>query len=323
MAASPPGRGQSSIYSGHRIQMEIEQMTGIKEVGDKIYRLQVVIPRTVFTCTVYFIKAARGVIIDPGPASTIPEVMAAMKDIGMKDLEYIIPTHIHLDHAGGTSNLAEAFPVARVILHPSAKEHMLDTARLVESTRKAYGEGFEKSYGTFLPVPESHIDTPQDGEALPLKDRPLRVVYSPGHALHHISILDMASEGLFCGEALGMRAKTAGSMPMPCAAPPAFDIDVYLETIKKLGDLKAKTLFYAHDGVGRNPEELISAVRDNTWIFGNMILNAMKSGQDHRFIRSILEDYFHSELGIDPKEMGDYDTSARGFEVYFKRRGMV
>ena len=297
-------------------------MTNIKEIAERTYRIQVQVPNIYNTFTVYFIHETKGVIIDPGPTSAIPSIQETMRELGMKELAYIIPTHVHVDHGGATGSLAQLFPHSRVILHALGKEHLIDPSRLIESTRMAYGDDFEDHLGPIISVPESQIDTPEDGKKIAIGGRELQIIYAPGHAPHHIAVFDLKTRGLFCGEALGMRTKTAESSPLPNAAPPSFDMDVYLETITKLAELKPKVLFYAHNGVGRNPEVLIAKVTENTRTFGDMILKALKDGEPATNIDHKIKEYVSTHLGVDTNAV-DTRMAVEAFVQYFRKKSLA
>lgn len=293
----------------------------IKEVADKIHRLEVRIPKVHSIFSLYFIKEAKGVLIEPGPAALIPAIKEAMAQLAMKRLDYIIPTHIHLDHAGGIGSLAQLFPDAKVILHPAAVKHAVNPSRLIESTRMAFGDDFETRYGPILPVPEYQVMVPEDGEKVAINGRELQIIYAPGHATHHMAIFDLKTRGIFSGEALGF-PRPGSSSPLPAAAPPSFDIAVYLNTMEILKKLKPRIIFYSHEGVGRNPKELIRKASENTGIIGDVILKAMKEGENNELINHRLREYTSTHLGISvPKE--DIRMIVDGFTFYFKKNGVV
>jgi len=297
-------------------------MMNIEEVAEKTYRLEVMIPKVDSIFTVYFIHEARGVVIEPGPTSAIPSIQEAMKQLGMKELAYIIPTHIHIDHAGAIGSLARLFPHAEVVLHPQGVKHAVNPSRLIESTKMAFGDDFEVRYGPILPVPESQVKIPEDGETVSIDGRQLQFIYAPGHAPHHMTIFDLKTRGLFCGEALGVPMPGAESSPLPAVAPPSFDMELYLNTMEMLRELGPRILFYSHDGVGRKPEELISRTAENTKIFSDIILKALKEGETTEAIEHRLRAYISSHLGINVGEM-DARMFVGGFVFYFKKKGLV
>jgi len=294
-------------------------MINMEEVAERTYRLEVLIPRIDTIFAVYFIHEAKGVVIEPGPTPTIPSIQEAMQRLGMKELAYIIPTHIHADHAGATGSLAQLFPHATVVLHPAAVKHAVNPSRLIESTKMAFGDDFEDYYGPILPVPESQVTVPRDGETISIDGRQLHIIYTPGHATHHIAIFDRKTRGLFCGEALGLPHAGAESSPLPAAAPPSFDIEVYLKTMERLRELRPRILFYSHDGIGRKPEELISKAAENTKIFGDIILKALRKGETTEAIQHGVREHISRRLGTNVEGM-DVEMTIKGFIFYFKRR---
>ena len=177
----------------------------------------------------------------------------------------------------------------------------------------AFGDDFERFYGPILAVRQSQVVTPGDGEIFSINGRELQVIHTPGHAPHHLSIFDQKTKGLFSGEALGIPTPGATLSPVPAAAPPSFDMKDYLKTMEKLRQLLPQVVLYSHDGVGRNPEELISAAVENTKIVGNIILKALKEGMTNEAIRSRV----HQEVGVDD------EMSVTGFILYFKKTGLA
>jgi glyoxylase-like metal-dependent hydrolase (beta-lactamase superfamily II) len=298
-------------------------MVELKEVADRIYRFETTLPIMTSLFTVYLIKEAQGVLIDPGPAALVPRIQEAMKQLGMKDLGYIIPTHIHVDHAGGSGRLAQLFPEAKVLVHPAGLKHAVDPSRLIESTKTIFGEDFEAGFGPILPVPESQIKVPQDGEIIKVGGRELQSIYAPGHAPHHIVILDRSVSGIFCGEALGLPGEGSKHLPLPAVAPPSFDQETYIGTMKKLRNLGARMLFYSHGGVvGHDADRLISQAEENTRILGEIILQALKEGGTNQDISRRVSEKASSRFGTDLTEM-DLALTIGGYDVYYRKKGLV
>ena len=294
----------------------------IEEVAEETYRIEISDQKVNSLFAIYFIRVGKGVLIEPGPASMNPYIQEALGQLGMVEPDFIIPTHIHIDHGGAIGSLAELFPGAKVFVHPRGAKHAIDPTRLIASTKMAFGDDFEDRYGPLIPVPESRVIIPEDGEIFSVNGRELQIFHAPGHAPHHIAIFDRKTEGLFCGESLGVPRPGTESSPLPTAAPPAFDIEDYLETIEKLRKLHPRLLFYSHDGTGKNPEELISQVAENTKNIGDIILSALKEKESIEEVDARLREYFSTRLGRDTGGMGDNMTT-RGFIHYFKKKGLA
>jgi len=293
----------------------------IAEVAEKTHRLEVLIPKTNWLTAVYFIDEGQGVMIEPGPAAAIPSIHDAMKQLGMKELAYIIPTHLHLDHAGAIGGLARLFPRAEVVLHPLAVRHAVDPSSWVKSTRMSFGDDFEVDYGAITPVPRSQVKVAAAGDIISVNDREFQLIYAPGHAPHQIAIFDQKTRGLFCGEALGLLLPGAELSPIPAASPPAFNLEIYLKTMEMLRELNPRILFYSHHGLGRKTEPLFSKVAENTKIYGDIVLDALNQGVIIEAIQRRIREYIYTHLGVIVEEV-DRPT-LEGYISYFKKRGLV
>jgi glyoxylase-like metal-dependent hydrolase (beta-lactamase superfamily II) len=289
------------------------------QVEEAIYHMMVTVGEELIDLNVaYFIWDERGVLIEPGPASVTHLFLDAIQRLGYNpdNLAYIIPTHIHIDHAGGVGAAAQKLPRTKIVIHPSGVRHMVSPERLIASTKMAFGDDFADTYGAILPVPEDQVLAPLDGQRLILENRELRVIYAPGHAPHHITILDSVTGGLFCGEALGI-PHGDNQPPMPAAAPPAFDLELYLQTMDMLEKLTPNMLFYSHNGVGREVAELIAQARENSKAYGRIIQEAMKAGETQEQIGQRLVDYVKSQTNLTAYNPG---LALMGYFLYFQRK---
>ncbi len=260
-------------------------------------------------------------LIEPGSTNTAFKVLKGLGELGISldNLAYIIPTHIHIDHGGGSGYLAEKFPKAKVVLHPKAVPHMKDPSRLIQGTRAVFGENFEERFGPIIPVPENQIHVAVDGEVICLGKRELRIIFSPGHAPHHISIQDSQTRGLFCGEALGRPMVNMPQVTLPTAAPPSFDLERYLESIDKLRNLSPEILYYSHDGVGSDVDRLIEIVKENSLSFGKIVQSSLEAGEGPDEILKSLSKYLLGRYPeADPNNISD--ISAAGFIGYFRNK---
>jgi glyoxylase-like metal-dependent hydrolase (beta-lactamase superfamily II) len=298
-------------------------MVELKEAADRIYHFETMLSVMTSPFTVYLINELDGVVVEPGPAALVPRIQEAMKKLGMKDLAYIMPTHIHVDHAGGAGKLARLYPEAKVLVHPAGVKHVVDPSRLIESTRRVFGADFEAGFGPILPVSESQVKVPQDGEIIKVGSRELQIIYAPGHAPHHIAIFDRSVKGIFCGEALGLPEGDDKPIPLPAAAPPSFDPEIYLETMEKLRKLGARILFYSHGGVvGHDADRLITQAEENTRILGDIILQALREGGTTGDVNHRVKESAARRFDMDLIEM-DLALTVGGYEVYYKKKGLV
>lgn len=292
-------------------------MVDVREVAEKVYRFEIPIAGMFYTPVAYLIDGPKGVLIEPGPAAAAPSIRQAMAQLGMKDLSYVIPTHIHVDHGGGAGALAKLFPNAKVVVHPRGAKHLVSPLRLVESTKLVWGDDFEKLLGPITPVPESQLKVAEDGEAILLDDRELQIIHAAGHSPHHMVVLDRRLNSLFCGEALGLPGHQ-----LPPVAPYSFEQDTYIGTIENLRTLQVDMLFYSHGGMEREPGRLMSRALENARVYGNMILEAAKRGNAPEEIMLMVGDDFHRRFG-QRLAKGDLEIAVVGYIIYFKSKGML
>ncbi len=292
-------------------------MEGITEVADKTYRLEVPIPGAYVLSVSYFIKDECGALIEPGPGAAVPTLRLAMGHLGLTELAYIVPTHIHVDHAGSAGALAKLYPKSKVLVHPRGARHLAEPAHLVEITERIYGDDFETRSGPVLPVPESQLQVVEHGKIIVLGDRELQIIHAPGHSSHHFAVLDRSQNGLFCGEALGLPPHL-----LPSVAPYSFDEDAYLRTIEYLRQLHPRALFYSHGGMDTEPEAAFSRAVENTHIYGKMVLEGIRNGDSRADIAARFAADVRHRFGLlfDPEGS---EMFVSGYSMYYEKRGLA
>ncbi len=309
-----------SLCAGFLVKLTLIVST-LEQLAEDIYRLECRIPGVEGPFAIYFIKDGGGAIIEPGPATLVPDIQKAAQKLGISKPEYIIPTHIHLDHAGALGRLAEVFPDAWLVLNREGARHMVEPSRLIKSTRMAFGDDFEKTYGAIMPLPESRLRLVEDGDELKLGGRELLIVHTPGHAAHHIAIFDTKTGGLFCGESLGL-IYGPGYPPLPAVAPPSFDLELYLKDMRNLKALKPRLLFYSHGTVAQEPQKLIDKAIANTKLVGDLILKDLKAGKSDQAIIKAMGDYFTNSLKT-PLDEYELQSNVSGYIHYYRKKKLV
>lgn len=199
------------------------------------------------------VEKGRVALVDTGSNDALPHVLDALRRLGLgpEAVDYVILTHIHLDHAGGAGCLMQACPNARLVVHPRGARHMAAPARLVDGVTAVYGADYVKRvYGDIVPVPAARIINAVDGLTLDLAGRELLCLDAPGHARHHIAIVDRQSRGIFTGDVFGLSYRemdTAGRpFIFPSTTPTQFEPDAMVATIDRLLGYQPESLYLTH-----------------------------------------------------------------------------
>ncbi|MEJ2347226.1 MAG: MBL fold metallo-hydrolase [Gammaproteobacteria bacterium] len=279
----------------------------------------------------------RVAIIETGTTHSVPAVIDALRQRGLDvdDVDFVIPTHVHLDHAGGAGELMRVCPRAQLVIHPYGARHMIDPARLVAGTKAVYGEArFERLYGELQPVAAERVLQAPDNFELDFNGRTLRFLDTPGHARHHFCVYDEINGGIFSGDTFGLgypQLQTdEGRFMFPTTTPVQFDPPALLDSIDRLMALKPQTIYLTHFGpVTPTPymaEQLKQGVRDFT-----AIAREERTSGDRRVARieARLMDYLLGrldELGCPLPEneirellQNDVTLNAQGLDVWLEK----
>ncbi|MCA0148827.1 MBL fold metallo-hydrolase [Rossellomorea vietnamensis] len=287
----------------------------------------------------YIINEEALTIIETSASPSIPHLKKGLSklNINLEDIQYIILTHIHLDHAGGAGLFLKECPNARIIVHPKGRRHLIDPTRLIAGARAVYGEKFDELFDPIVPIPEERIMVMEHGEKLHLSDTcTLTFYHTPGHAEHHLSIFDSASKGMFTGDTCGIQY-TIGSKRFyfPSTSPNQFDPEKMKTSIRLYRSLHLERVYFGHYGVSEEVSFALSEVEKWLDLFlkksEEQYSSHVTMEENVRTITSALIDLTRRELvqkGIDPKnpifsllEL-DMNVSAMGIVDYFiKQKG--
>ena len=193
-------------------------------------------------------------LIDCGPTTALPGLLDALGDWRPRRL---ILTHIHFDHAGAAGVLAQRWPDLEVYVHRRGARHMASPERLESSARRVFGEAFDALFGTLEPIPVQRLHALDGGETID----GLRIAYTPGHASHHVSMLD-ESGWAFVGDVAGVRLERGEPVFAP-SPPPDIDIDLWLDSLAQVAEWQPTRLGITHYGVVDDPAPHLAAIADD------------------------------------------------------------
>jgi len=222
----------------------------VTAIGDEVYQIDTRMAGYPGITAGYLIRSDRPCLVETGTAPSAPVVRDALAALGVggDDLATVVVTHIHLDHAGGVGDIAAMFPGAEVVVHELGARHLADPSRLMASARMVYGDELDALFGALAPTPADRIRTVEQTGVVDLGGgRRLESHYSPGHAKHHVGLIDSVSGDLYVGDAAGIYIPETGDQ-RPATPPPDFDLDVALESLRMFGALRPSRLLFSHYG---------------------------------------------------------------------------
>jgi len=238
-------------------------MSLFQRLGHGITVIDTGFVRPRFDACFLVVENGRAAFIETGVNSGVPRLLAALEahGLGRDAVDYVIPTHVHLDHAGGSGLLMQELPSAKLVVHPRGARHLIDPSVLVEGARAVYGaEVVARDYGDLVPVPAERVMTTTDGMVLELGGRPLRFADTPGHARHHNCIWDEVSRGWFTGDTFGIvypdLHTPRGPYIVPAPAPVHFDPTALHETVARLLAQRPEVMYLTHYGAVHDAETL-------------------------------------------------------------------
>ncbi len=228
-----------------------------------IHVIDTAFQRDHFDAAYLLVGNGRGAFIDCGTSHSLPNLLAAVEraGLGVDAIDWLILTHVHLDHAGGAGALMQRLPNARLLLHPRGAPHMIDPARLVAGATAVYGEAeMARSYGRIVPVAGERVVVAEDGHRLSLGGRELLCIDTPGHARHHLCVWDEASRGWFTGDTFGLSYReldsAQGAFIVPTTSPVQFEPEALHASIDRLMAQAPEAMYLTHYGRVRDTARL-------------------------------------------------------------------
>lgn len=279
----------------------------------------------------YLLEGSELAIVETGPTTSLQALTDGLDALGVGpgDLAHVIVTHIHLDHAGGAGAVAERFPEATVWVHQRGAPHLADPTKLEASAARIYGpDRLRELFGPIHPVPPARLRAVDDGDTIALGDRALEVLYTPGHAGHHVCLIDSRSGGVFVGDAFGVFLPDVRVL-RPATPPPEFDLELAIGSIERVAGRDPTVLLFSHFGPTPDvaPLSELAVTRLREW--SGIVADALGSTDRVEDVVAALQERTDPELQEGGPQSGgreryellsSYEMNALGIMRYLRTR---
>jgi glyoxylase-like metal-dependent hydrolase (beta-lactamase superfamily II) len=234
-----------------------------QDLGDGVVAIDTGFHRPVFDAAYLIVENGCAAFVYTGTHFAVPRLLATLESLGLaRDaVAYVIPTHVHLDHAGGVGLLMQHLPAATAVVHPRGARHMIDPSALVAGATAVYGEAeMARSYGQIVGVPAQRVKESADGMTLSLAGRELQLIDTPGHARHHHCLWDTRTRGFFTGDTFGLSYREfdteQGPWLLPTTTPVQFEPDKLRESVQRLLSYQPACMYLTHYSRVRDVQRL-------------------------------------------------------------------
>ncbi len=307
-----------------------------RDYGNGIYAFDSGYVRPILAAIHLITENGRVAFIDTGTNDSLPNAMAALKKLGLdaNAVDFIILTHIHLDHAGGASAMMQSFPNAKLVVHPRGSKHMAEPSKLIDGVTAVYGEEYVKRvYGEIKPVANERIISAEDGYVISLAGRKLTCLDTPGHARHHNCIVDGKTGGIFTGDMFGLSYRELDvdgrQFIFPTSSPSQFDPVAMHASIDRLLALSPPAMYLTHYGQLNDVEQRGQDMHRRINALVDLAVAERASGDmRHERIKKSMGEYLLSETkkhGCSLAETtlldiweGDIELNTQGLEIWLE-----
>jgi glyoxylase-like metal-dependent hydrolase (beta-lactamase superfamily II) len=306
------------------------------DLGHGVYAIDTGFHRPRFDAAYLLVHDGHAAFIDTGTNHAVPRLLGALKALGLSpaDVDHVIPTHVHLDHAGGVGLLMQSLSRATLVVHPRGARHMIDPAALYEGALAVYGqEEMDRSYGQLVGVPAERVSSTSDGMRLNLAGRVLEFIDTPGHARHHHCIWDETSRGWFTGDTFGLSYRefdtARGAWIMPTSTPVQFEPDALRASVQRMLARDPQAMYLTHFGrvqdVARVGALLLSLIDETVALARTLQASAerharLKQALEALYLRSLREHGWAMSDGEVRELLAlDVELNAQGIGIWLDR----
>jgi glyoxylase-like metal-dependent hydrolase (beta-lactamase superfamily II) len=268
-------------------------------VSDRVYLLDTFALGQPGTVSAYLVKGPKPTLVDCGYSSSYENVLSGLAEAGVMptDVRYVIPTHVHLDHAGAAGRLLREMPNAEVIAHERSVPHLVDPTRLVQSSTMVFGRAILELYGTPEPIPKERITAVGKEASLDLGGGlTATLIYAPGHAPHQISIMLDQSKALMTADAVGIVYPDLNAL-IPTTPPPSFDPTQLVATTKTLKQTSPSELLVPHFGIRKDVDWVFDQTAHLVEQWVEVVRRLWKKGMTLDQVSDVMEKRVIEEAG--------------------------
>lgn len=269
---------------------------------------------------IYLIDDEKVAMVESGTSFDVDRILAAVREFGYKpiDIDYLVVSHIHLDHAGGAGFLLQEMGKAKVYVHERGYKHLADPSRLLASARAALGASADE-FGTMRPIAADRLVAVRDGDRIDLGGRELVFYDSPGHAPHELTVFDTHNKCIYTGDAAGLYMSRDETL-LPIAPAPSFSLEDNLRSLDRMLTLKPRALLFSHYGPHMNPQAVVEIQKAQYTAWSDLVKGRRSSATESEMTEELYKSYGigvkHYKPEFVKKRVRD---SVEGLAVYHQR----
>jgi glyoxylase-like metal-dependent hydrolase (beta-lactamase superfamily II) len=308
----------------------------VTDLGNGLWAVDTAFKRPLFDASHLIVENGRAAFVDVATSYSVPRLLAALEDRGLEpaDVDYVILTHVHLDHGGGAGALMRRLPAAKLVVHPRGARHVIDPRKLIAGASAVFGEeAVREDYGEVLPVDAGRVIEAPEGLTLDLGGRPLHFIDAPGHARHHVCIWDEASRSWFSGDTFGLAypelASEKGVFIFPTTTPVQFDPEAMVASIDRMLEKKPRAMLLTHYSRVGDVEPLAAVLLEQIRAFVEMARDLAGAPDRSARLRAALGEYLlgravdhgspKPEAELRAALAHDVELNAQGLEVWLDK----
>ena len=280
---------------------------------------------------IYLLKQKNKVIIiETGTNYSVPHVKEALSQVGLSfsDVSYVIPTHVHLDHAGGAGLLMMQCQNSALVVHPRGARHLIDPSKLVAGAKAVYGENkFKEYYGEIFPIDANRVIQADDNFILDFDGRELRFIDTPGHARHHFCIWDKATKSMFTGDTFGISYRDLDHQDelyiLPSTSPVQFDPEALIQSINRIMEFKPERVCLTHFSAIKPTKKVANKLIESIHFVSNLAIKYADKNDSESIIYKKMMDYFLEGLNEIGFQNNDYAKDRLSLDVLINTQGLI